>query len=225
MRLEGALMHGVVGDALSVANGSNFGSGFLAAGVSEFAGPNIRRAFGDDFGGKLLAHATIGGIASRLGGRKFGYGSIAVTFGYLFNEGTHAASNEGDWKSLHASRGAKDEYECHALDVAGGKGNFLERTSDAILKGGAVAKEPIFPSRSTQGSINMEMEQIRVQIKRSCVAQLGNAGGTAQQPVWPSERAIDAFHIDIFSQHGVGAAHLGGNVPKCICDKCASCGK
>lgn len=90
-----AAIHGVAGGITSVIQGGQFQSGFLAAGVSQFAGPHIDSFvlshIGEttvDIAGGISRGAT-GGIASVLGGGKFANGAITSSFEYLYNKSLH----------------------------------------------------------------------------------------------------------------------------------------
>lgn len=88
--------HGAVGGLASVAQGSNFASGFLAAGVGSL-GDSI------DAGNlyiNVAIHATAGGFGSVLGGGKFENGAITGAYGYLFNYLDH------QWAAQSAAAGA-----------------------------------------------------------------------------------------------------------------------
>lgn len=87
--------HGVAGGITSVIQGGQFQSGFLAAGFSQFAGPQLD-AHMPSFMGKTTAaivggisRGATGGIASVLGGGKFANGAITSSFEYLYNECLH----------------------------------------------------------------------------------------------------------------------------------------
>ncbi len=82
--LASAGAHGLVGGLASVAGGGSFGSGFLAAGFSDLAGPDVPSDHASV--GAVVEHAVTGGIGSVLGGGKFENGAITGAFGYLFNE-------------------------------------------------------------------------------------------------------------------------------------------
>lgn len=87
MSLPGrALMAGMVGGMFSAAQGGNFGSGFLAAGVSMLAAPTVGTiAHGNVLAGTLIS-AVIGGGASVLGGGKFMNGAVTGAFAYAAGE-------------------------------------------------------------------------------------------------------------------------------------------
>ncbi len=70
---------GFVGGMVSVAEGGNFGSGFLAGGVGSLAGSWSGGQFDP---GHMLASAIVGGAASVLGGGKFLNGAITAAFAY-----------------------------------------------------------------------------------------------------------------------------------------------
>lgn len=71
---------GLIGGLSSVAQGSNFGSGFLAGGVGSLAGP-LPGGGGITPQGVLVS-AVLGGAASVLGGGKFANGAITGAFAY-----------------------------------------------------------------------------------------------------------------------------------------------
>ncbi|MHB8530721.1 MAG: RHS repeat-associated core domain-containing protein [Caulobacteraceae bacterium] len=84
--------HGAVGGLFTVAEGGNFGSGFLAAGVGSLASaptPGQRLSF-DAVAEGTAESAVLGGVGSLLGGGKFQNGAITGAFGYLFNAAEHA---------------------------------------------------------------------------------------------------------------------------------------
>jgi RHS repeat-associated protein len=81
--LGSAIMHGFVGGIFSAAEGSKFGSGFLAAGMSDVAASTDSSGFDV---GDTLKHAVLGGLGSMLGGGKFANGAVTGAFGYLFND-------------------------------------------------------------------------------------------------------------------------------------------
>jgi RHS repeat-associated protein len=68
---------GFIGGTLSAAQGGNFGSGFLAAGVGSLAG-----GAGKFDIGHLVLSTTLGGAASVLGGGKFANGAVTAAFSY-----------------------------------------------------------------------------------------------------------------------------------------------
>lgn len=209
-RLEGALMHGAVGGASSAANGGNFGSGFLAAGMSELAGPNIRQVFGESFGGKLAAHATIGGIGSKLGGGKFENGFTTAAFGYLFNYCMHdgrcfttasedAYLNRGDYAGYYkAACGGGDGYACQAGDIAGGK------TLPAMV---TTARLTVFAADAGVVMTPEALNKIRLSLARGYADYLGNSADTAKVP---SAMSIAKLHWDVFGTYGIPPRAFGG---------------
>lgn len=74
------IVQGFAGGLASVIEGSNFGSGFLAAGVGSLAGGSSDGQI--DLGG-LIASAVVGGAASVLGGGKFENGAITGAYAYV----------------------------------------------------------------------------------------------------------------------------------------------
>lgn len=75
-----AVAKGAVGGLFSVANGGNFGSGFLAAGFSSFAASQIG-GLTNVYAGTVVS-AVAGGVGSILGGGKFENGAITGAFAY-----------------------------------------------------------------------------------------------------------------------------------------------
>ncbi|HEY1707186.1 MAG TPA: FG-GAP-like repeat-containing protein [Rhizomicrobium sp.] len=94
--LDVLVSHGLVGGLVSVVGGGNFGSGFLAAGVSSFApDPVAGQSFGQTIVGTAQA-AMLGGIGADLGGGKFLNGAETGAFGYLFNGAAHAGNGHNN---------------------------------------------------------------------------------------------------------------------------------
>jgi RHS repeat-associated protein len=78
--------HALVGCGRAAAAGGNCGSGALAAGFAEFAGP-VLKANNADY---LITRVVIGGIGSRIAGGSFESGATTAAFAYLFNEAPHS---------------------------------------------------------------------------------------------------------------------------------------
>jgi RHS repeat-associated protein len=99
-----AIAQGAVGGILSVAQGGNFGSGFLAAGIGSLAGP-LGLSQGSQFSpGGLIESATLGGIGSALGGGKFANGAESAAFSYAagasYGSGTGATNSNDPFAGL-----------------------------------------------------------------------------------------------------------------------------
>ncbi|MBY0578942.1 MAG: hypothetical protein K2P57_07850, partial [Burkholderiales bacterium] len=77
-----ATLHAFGGGMMSIAQGGNFGSGAMAAGFAELAGP-MTSGFGPV--GQGVSRMVIGGTASVIGGGKFENGAITAAYAYLFN--------------------------------------------------------------------------------------------------------------------------------------------
>lgn len=75
--------HAMTGGVLAVIQGGDFGSGFLAAGITK-GFTNVQLAAGNDFAGAMVA-ALIGGTVSELTGGKFANGASTAAFQFLFN--------------------------------------------------------------------------------------------------------------------------------------------
>ena len=114
--------HGLVGGTFSVLQGGSFGSGFLAAGVSELATPYILKSTQGSLGLGAIETAIIGGTASALGGGKFGNGAITGAFGYLFN----AALHQKDHVSCTGDPGCDENLTRHltANEAAAGQQEY-----------------------------------------------------------------------------------------------------
>ncbi len=83
------LAHGVVGGISNAAQGGDFLSGFLSAGVTQAFAPAINGIDSGTIGisiPRTIAAAVVGGTASVLGGGKFKNGAIMGAFSRLFND-------------------------------------------------------------------------------------------------------------------------------------------
>jgi RHS repeat-associated protein len=93
--VKGAI-HGVVGGALSLAQGGEFMEGFVANSVGAFAGVMSEGVFGppqtggaQGYIGRVSSAAIAGGTASELTGGKFANGAVTAAFAQMWNgEGT-----------------------------------------------------------------------------------------------------------------------------------------
>lgn len=93
---KGAI-HGVVGGALSLAQGGNFGEGFIANAAGAFAGVMSEGVFGpartgglQGFVGRVTSAGVAAGTASELVGGKFSNGAVSGAFAQMWNgEGIH----------------------------------------------------------------------------------------------------------------------------------------
>jgi hypothetical protein len=91
------LVHGVVGGALSVAQGGSFLQGFASAAIGQVTGTASELAFGPagtggelGFAGRTAAAALGGGLAAEITGGKFANGAVTAAFARMFNdEGLH----------------------------------------------------------------------------------------------------------------------------------------
>jgi hypothetical protein len=89
--VKGAI-HGVVGGALSLAQGGEFVDGFVANAAGAFAGVMAEGGFGPagpgdigDYSGRIAAAGIAGGTASALVGGKFANGAITAAFAQMWN--------------------------------------------------------------------------------------------------------------------------------------------
>jgi RHS repeat-associated protein len=88
---------GITGGLASVAEGGNFGSGFLAGGVGSLAGPLTGGSPGQFSPQGVLESAVLGGASSVLGGGKFANGAITGAFSYAASsvgQGDAASDND-----------------------------------------------------------------------------------------------------------------------------------
>jgi hypothetical protein len=79
---EKVVAHAVVGCARSVTAGGSCGSGAMAAGFSEWAGPTLAANRIDN----VISRALIGAVSSRIGGGSFENGAATAAFAYLLND-------------------------------------------------------------------------------------------------------------------------------------------
>lgn len=110
--LENIAGHGLVGGLSSLAEGGNFQSGFLAAGFSGAAGPELALA-GTGYD-NVLSESVVGGAGSVLGGGKFGNGALTGAFGYLFNQ----CANGGCFGGITGGVSSYAEAEAQSLKCA-----------------------------------------------------------------------------------------------------------
>lgn len=100
--LTKVVLHGMVGGVASVAQGGNFGHGFVSAGAMEFAAPGISKTmpnstgpFSPGFIVRTSMAATVGGTVSEWTGGKFRNGAALAAFQWMYNhEGGVAAQKE-----------------------------------------------------------------------------------------------------------------------------------
>jgi len=97
-----AAAQGAVGGITSMAEGGNFGSGFLAAGFGSLAGP-LGVSGGQFSNGNLIASAALGGVGSVLGGGKFANGAITGAFAYAASA---SYANDNDPANANAPEAA-----------------------------------------------------------------------------------------------------------------------
>ncbi|CAA2142196.1 FG-GAP-like repeat-containing protein [Hyphomicrobium sp. ghe19] len=82
-----ALVHGVVGGALSMSQGGSFFEGFAANAMGAGAGLlTVGTSIGSNIYLDTLAVATVGGLASEITGGKFVNGAITAAFANLYNK-------------------------------------------------------------------------------------------------------------------------------------------
>jgi RHS repeat-associated protein len=91
------LAHGLVGGLVSEVAGGNFGSGFLAAGVSALGPEPNGPQTPEETAEGTIEHAVLGGVGSLLGGGKFANGAITGAFAYAassLGQGDAASDND-----------------------------------------------------------------------------------------------------------------------------------
>ncbi len=76
--------HGIVGGTSSKLSGGKFMHGFLSAGVTQAAAPQLSLI--PKGPGRVIAASIVGGTASKLGGGKFANGAITGAFSRMFND-------------------------------------------------------------------------------------------------------------------------------------------
>ena len=87
---EWVFSHSLTGGVLGVAQGGNFGSGFVSAGITKYSGSYIDAEFGGETLPEIAtgtaASMVVGGTISELTGGKFSNGAKTAAFQYLFNQ-------------------------------------------------------------------------------------------------------------------------------------------
>jgi hypothetical protein len=133
--LTRVLVHGVVGGALSVAQGGSFSAGFLSnaagAGISGLTGG----IGGSDFGSVVVRTAiaaAAGGTASVLAGGKFANGAISAAFAHLYNAEDRLGTHSDPIQTKLQSLADKTIADFDALGDAG----FSRAQLDAINQNG-----------------------------------------------------------------------------------------
>ncbi len=81
-----AVAHGAVGGVSSELMGGKFGEGFLSAGFSSLAAPQIDKFNFDEKAARMITTAVVGGTASVLAGGKFANGAKTAAYLQLFVE-------------------------------------------------------------------------------------------------------------------------------------------
>jgi len=144
-----AALHGMVGGLISTAEHGSFLSGFLAAGVGTLGGPLLNEGSGTISPQGIFVSATLGGVASVLGGGKFQNGAITGAFAYVASgvaarasandpvafvggvaansmgaDGTHVSDYESEFAA--ANRGVSTSY--FSWDDDSGIENWLTNT-------------------------------------------------------------------------------------------------
>ena len=104
--------HGLVGGAVSVAQGGRFGQGVLSAGVSAFFSPKVGELGSPGAG--VAASAILGGTAAEVGGGKFSNGAQTAAMQYGLGEIAHIVENR-----VQAQSG-QTVVEVRYNDLAGG---------------------------------------------------------------------------------------------------------
>jgi hypothetical protein len=133
------LVHGVVGGALSVAQGGSFSAGFLSnaagAGISGLTGG----IGGSDFGSVVVRTAiaaAAGGTASILAGGKFANGAISAAFAHLYNQedvlGTHSEGASGTQSG--ETEVSADRSDDQAADIAHGDRSVSQCFGQCAMK-------------------------------------------------------------------------------------------
>ena len=94
--------HGVIGGVSSELSGGEFGTGFLSAGFTSLASPQIDKIDLDDSIARVVTTAVVGGTASELAGGKFANGAKTAAYLQLFVEATHHyevyTGRNADWR-------------------------------------------------------------------------------------------------------------------------------
>lgn len=114
-----AVVHGGVQGLLSMAQGGNFTSGFLAGAFGSMAGYTAQN-MQLGFVGGLVYSSVVGGTASVLGGGKFANGAVTGAFVYLFNEAAHQFAKRPSFDNM-SNNYPGDETSEEVYKLIGGK--------------------------------------------------------------------------------------------------------
>lgn len=127
---DGALgkvgMHVVAGGLSSMAQGGDFWSGAVGAGVAEAVAPGIMGSMNDPLG-RIGASSLVGGVSSWAVGGDFYHGALAGGFGMAFNDIWHEAipdpktpnANNKDGTMKPGAKAAIQTYGPDGLAIAG----------------------------------------------------------------------------------------------------------
>lgn len=201
-------MHGLGGGAMSMMQGGEFGSGFLAAGMAGFMGPAIK-SLKLEFVGELAARMVVGGVGSKLAGGKFENGAVTAAFAYLFNECLHGKCwttegersflNKGDHLGYYrkACEGG-DKYACSAYSIAAND-NAAGRIATGRLVN-ALERAGVDSSEKT-------LNEIRLKLATSYANYLPDNASVAMQPV---DMDIAQIHWSVFQEYKVPPSAFGG---------------
>jgi RHS repeat-associated protein len=102
--LKSAVLKAVAGGLVSVIAGGDFKSGFLAAGITALAGPEIQ-SLGLGPIGNAIAYAVIGGTMAAIGGGNFANGAFTAFFTYLVTTALSASAQTATSDSGSGSSG------------------------------------------------------------------------------------------------------------------------
>lgn len=84
--------HGIAGGVMSDLQGGKFGHGFVSAGVTQAASPQIQNLRG--ITSQIVGAAVLGGTVSAATGGKFANGAITAAFSHAFNDVAHGAARQ-----------------------------------------------------------------------------------------------------------------------------------
>lgn len=221
---KGAI-HGVVGGAISVAQGGNFQEGFAANAIGAAAGVFSQGVFGKagtgGMAGKLArtaSAAVAGGAAAIAAGGKFANGALTAAFAHLYNQELTAARSAAATGGRLTAAGIRAAGAAVGIGLALGDGPFILGDISGLAAYGLshlaanFVRDPLYTIRvqaqggGLEASVTVSgTSSITVKDASLALYQLARDIG----PVESGVRSRDFIRVSQFFQ----AAAAGGGVP------------
>ena len=144
--------HAVTGGVLSVAQGGNFKSGFLANGFGKaFGGGGL---FGGGTFSQGLQAAVVGGVGAELGGGNFKQGAINAALAHLYNELRLAAQKgqEESNQSIVTEEQSNTPLQCLATCTAEQLGAQTLVGGSLTVAGSSILSKPFQMGNASKGT-------------------------------------------------------------------------